>query len=51
MASAGNAIGGVEFLIYDIIRYFVGTFIMVAIVTIIYNFLAPRIGGIQLRLE
>jgi len=24
---------------------------MVAIVTIIYNFLAPRIGGIQLKLE
>jgi hypothetical protein len=51
MASAGNAVGGIEFLIYDIIRYFVGTFIMVAIVTIIYNFLAPRIGGIQLKLE
>lgn len=51
MAAAGNAVGGIEFLIYDIIRYFIGTFIMVAIVTIIYNFLAPRIGGIQLKLE
>lgn len=51
MAAAGNAVLGVETLIYDIIRYFVGTFIMVAIITIIYNFLAPRIGGIQLKLE
>jgi len=51
MAAAGNAVSGVEFLIYDIIRYFVGTFIMVAIVTIIYNYLAPRIGGVQLNLE
>ena len=51
MAVAGNAVLGVETLIYDILRYFIGTFIMVAIVTIIYNFLAPRIGGIQLGLK
>ena len=51
MAVAGNAVAGVETLIFDIIRYFLGTFIMVAIITIIYNFLAPRIGGIQLGLK
>ena len=51
MAVAGNAVLGVETLIYDILRYFIGTFIMVAVVTIIYNFLAPRIGGIQLGLK
>jgi hypothetical protein len=51
MAAAGNAILGIEVLIYEIIRYFIGTFIMVAIITIIYNFLAPRIGGVQLGLE
>ena len=51
MAAAGNAVAGVETLIFDIIRYFVGTFIMVAIITIIYNFLAPRIGGVQLGLK
>jgi len=51
MVAAGNAVMGVETLIIDIIRYFVGTFIMVAIITIIYNFLAPRIGGVQLGLE
>lgn len=51
IAMAGNALLGVEILIYEILRYFIGTFIMVAIVTIIYNFLAPRIGGIQLGLK
>lgn len=51
MAAAGNATLGIVVLIYDILRYFIGTFIMVAIVTIIYNFLAPRIGGVQLGLE
>jgi hypothetical protein len=51
MAAAGHAAAGVETLIFDIIRYFIGTFIMVAIITIIYNFLAPRIGGVQLGLK
>ena len=51
IAAAGNAVLGIEVLIYDILRYFIGTFIMVAIITIIYNFLASRIGGIQLGLE
>ncbi|MCE5214451.1 MAG: hypothetical protein LLF83_07015 [Methanobacterium sp.] len=51
IAAAGNAVLGIEVLIYDIIRYFLGTFIMVAIITIIYNFLAPRIGGVKLGLE
>ena len=51
LAAGGHAVTGVELLIIDIIRYFVGTFIMVAIITIIYNFLAPRIGGVQLGLK
>jgi hypothetical protein len=51
MAAAGNAVLGIELFIYEILRYFIGTFIMVAVVTIIYNFLAPRIGGVQLKLE
>jgi hypothetical protein len=42
---------GVGSLIGNIIGSFIGTFIMVAIITIIYNFLAPRIGGVQLGLE
>jgi hypothetical protein len=51
LASMGDAVGGIVALIMYIITYFVGTFIMVAIITIIYNFLAPRIGGVQLGLE
>ncbi|MGB7968069.1 MAG: hypothetical protein WCF28_00705 [Methanobacterium sp.] len=46
--SAGMAIGS---LISNIILNFVGVFIMVAIITLIYNYLAPRIGGIQLGLK
>lgn len=42
---------GIGRLIYDIISNGLGTFIMVAIFTIIYNYLAPRIGGIQLGLK
>ena len=51
MAASGDAVGGIVALIASIIGYFIGTFIMVALVTIIYNFLAPRIGGVQLGLE
>ena len=46
--SAGMAIGS---LIGNIVGSFVGVFIMVAIITLIYNYLAPRIGGIHLGLE
>ena len=46
--SASMAVGG---LIGNIIGAFIGTFIMIAIITILYNFLAPRIGGIQLELK
>jgi hypothetical protein len=46
--SASMAVGG---LIGNIIGGFIGTFIMVAIITILYNFLAPRIGGVQLNFK
>jgi hypothetical protein len=49
--AAGNASMGVGSLIGNIIGSFIGTFIMVALVTIFYNYLAPRIGGVQLGLE
>jgi hypothetical protein len=51
MAALGDAVGGIVALIASIIVYFIGAFIMVALITIIYNFLAPRIGGVQLGLE
>jgi hypothetical protein len=46
--SAGMALGS---LIGNIIGSFIGTFIMVAVIALIYNYLAPRIGGIQLGLK
>ena len=46
--SAGMALGS---LIGNIIGSFIGTFIMVAVITLIYNYLVPRIGGIQLGLK
>ena len=49
--AAGNASMGVGSLIGNIIGSFIGTFIMVALITILYNFLAPRIGGVQLELK
>jgi len=49
--AAGNASMGVGSLIGNIIGSFIGTFIMVALITIFYNFLAPRIGGVQLGLK
>jgi hypothetical protein len=35
----------------DIIMYFIGTFIVVALIAIFYNFLAPRIGAVKLGIE
>lgn len=48
---AGSAAMGVVSLIGNIIGSFIGTFIIVAIIALLYNYLAPRIGGVQLGLE
>ena len=48
---AGSAGMSIASLVSNIILNFVGVFIMVAIITLIYNYLAPRIGGIQLGLK
>jgi hypothetical protein len=48
---AGNAAMGVGSLVGNIIGSFISVFIMVAIITLLYNYLAPRIGGIQLGLK
>lgn len=47
---SGDPITGIITLIVDIIVYFVEYFIIVALAAIIYNYLAPRIGGIKLDL-
>jgi hypothetical protein len=51
LSMAGNAAGGILVFVYEIIRYFVMWFIIVALVAIFYNILAPRIGGVKLDLE
>ncbi|MGC9517334.1 MAG: hypothetical protein ACP5C3_06535 [Methanomicrobiales archaeon] len=47
----GGAMSAIVFLIVWPILAFIGGFIMYAIVALIYNLLAPRIGGIKLELE
>ncbi|MBM4241643.1 MAG: hypothetical protein FJ150_08300 [Euryarchaeota archaeon] len=48
---AGGAMMAVVFIIIVPIVYFIIGFIMYAILALIYNVLAPRIGGIKLELE
>lgn len=50
-SAMGNPSYGVFRLIYDIISNFLITLIITAIVSFLYNYLAPRIGGIKLNLE
>lgn len=54
-ATGGVALGGammaVVFIIVWPIMAFIGGFIMYAIIALIYNLLASRIGGIKLELE
>jgi hypothetical protein len=47
----GDVLGGFMMLIVQIISSFIMTFIIVALATLIYNFLQPRIGGVKLVLE
>jgi hypothetical protein len=48
---AGNAANGVVSLITTTIGFFIMYFIIVALITIFYNFLAPKIGEVKLELE
>lgn len=51
MSMNGNVAAGVISLVFTTVIYFVMYFIMVAILTLLYNFLAPRIGGVEIGLE
>jgi hypothetical protein len=51
LSAVGKPLGGIEALIFDIVRSFVMYFIIVALAAIFYNYLAPRIGGIKLNLK
>ncbi len=47
----GMVAAGVGSFIGNILFYFIGYFIFVALTAIFYNFLAPKIGGIKLELK
>jgi hypothetical protein len=49
--SVGNIVNDIIVLIINGLSYFVGYFLIFALIAVIYNFLAPRIGGITLDLE
>lgn len=49
--SVGNILNDIIVLIINGLSYFVGYFLIFALIAVIYNFLAPRIGGIKLDLE
>jgi len=51
LSAQGYAVAGIMVLIYDIVMYFIQYFIIAALAAFIYNFLVPRIGGIELDLE
>jgi len=51
VAGSITAMGALYLIIIWPIEVFVGMFIITAIVALLYNALAPRIGGIKLELE
>ena len=48
---AGSAINGIIYPIKNPLGNFVEYFILIAFITLIYNFMAPRIAGIKLSLN
>ena len=51
VASSITAMGALYLIIVWPIMTFIATFIVTAIAVLLYNYLAPRIGGIKLELE
>lgn len=51
VAGSITAMGALYLIIVWPITIFIGTFIVTAIAILLYNYLAPRIGGIKLELE
>ena len=46
--SVGNIINDLTIIILNGLSYFIGYFLIFALIAVIYNFLAPKIGGIML---
>jgi len=51
VAGSVTAMGALYLIIIWPIMAFIGTFILAAIVAILYNVLAPRVGGVKLQLK
>ncbi|HSO26136.1 MAG TPA: DUF3566 domain-containing protein [Methanobacteriaceae archaeon] len=51
VANSIAAMGAIYLIIIYPIVSFIGMFIFAAIVALLYNFLAPRVGGIKLEIE
>ena len=51
MSMTGNVTGGVISLVATTVMYFVMYFIVVGIFTLLYNFLVPKIGGVEIGLK
>ena len=49
--SVGSISNDIIVLIINGLSYFIGYFLIFALVAVIYNFLAPRVGGVDLYLE
>ena len=49
--SVGNIINDLTIIVLNGVSYFLGYFLIFALIAVIYNFLAPKIGGIKLELE
>jgi len=49
--SVGNAINDITVIVINGLSYFIGYFLIFALISVIYNFLVPIIGGIRLDLE
>ncbi len=49
--SVGNIINDLTIIILNGLSYFLGYFLIFALIAVIYNFLAPKVGGIRLYFE
>jgi hypothetical protein len=49
--AVGEPLVAVGYLLSDTVGYFIIIFITYAIMTLLYNFLRPKIGGVELELE
>jgi hypothetical protein len=49
--AVGEPIGAIGYLIGNILGSLIGTFIIYVIIALLYNFLRPMIGGVELELE